>query len=243
MSVFFDRLPVFYINLDEHQDRKKYIEYHFQENKIENYFRVPGINGKEVENKSNLSDSENGCTLSHLKALSLFLETDYNFALICEDDVDLSNSENIDFSFYETLNTHNEEYYCLQLAVIAREEMPVNFLIHRRVFWDFSTAAYIVNRAYASKLIDLYKDDLTFNNFLSRNIYDPRGGIIQSRPVADELVYNSCNTLSLPIFCFKDFEPFVSTTDENKNQVKKSIDQFNYYWSNNKKIDLTIFSV
>jgi GR25 family glycosyltransferase involved in LPS biosynthesis len=240
--VFFNNLPVFYINLQIHKTRKAYIEEHFFQHNVLNVFRVDGVDGTALLNNTDLSGSELGCTLSHIKALQMFLNTDYDFAMICEDDVDISNVKKFEFNFYETLEYYNSEDYCLQLTISSREEVPINFLIHPRTFWDFSTTAYIVNRKYAKKIVDLYKNN-NFDSFIKRQVYDPRGGIIISRPVADELIYNSCKTMSLPLFSFKDVEASVSTADENKRQLKKSIEQFNFHWKNFDKIFIENFRV
>lgn len=238
---FLSNVPVFYINLDKHHDRRLYMENHLRENNIEKYFRVQGIVGSDVGNHTNLSSSEFGCTLSHIKALKCFLETDYEFALICEDDVDLSNIKKINFNFYTTLSIYNPKEYCLQLAVLTREENQINFLIHDRDFYDFSTAAYIVNRKYAEKIVLQYGNDNTFSSFIFRSVVDPRGGVIESRPVADELIYNSCRTRSLPIFTLKDTEPTINVSSENIRQLKESIYKHQSYWKGFKNIPIEVF--
>lgn len=243
MINFLSNVPVFYINLDRDQSRRLYIEKHLKENSIEKYFRVEGIVGNTVDNYTSLSSSELGCTLSHIKALKHFLETEYDFALICEDDVDLSNIKKINFNFYTTLDIHNPEEYCLQVAVLTREEGSINFLMHSRDFYDFSTAAYIVNRNYAKKIVLQYDNDKTFSSFICRHIPDPRGGFIISRPVADELVYNSCQTMSLPIFTIKDTDPTVNTSDENIRQLKQSINKHSLHWKQFSHIPIEVFII
>jgi GR25 family glycosyltransferase involved in LPS biosynthesis len=243
MTNFLSGVPIFYINLDKDVDRKKYIENHFKKNNIHKYFRVSAIDGNDINNVANLSNSEFGCTLSHLSALQSFLKTDFDFAMICEDDIDLSNIKKIGFNFYDTLSMHNPTDYCLQLAVLTREENDINFNIHERGFYDFSTAGYIVNREYATKLIKQYGDDNTFYYFNKRVVVDPRGGEIVSRPVADELVYNSCKTMSLPIFTLNDISPTINTTSENIKQLKTSILKHTKYWEKFKTINIKIFMV
>lgn len=240
--MFFNDLPVFYINLKIHETRKDYIEKHFFQNNVVNVFRVEGVDGKALQNNTSLSGSELGCTLSHIKALQMFLKTSYDFAMVCEDDLDISNVKKIKFSFYQTLKYYNAEDYCLQLTVSSREEIPINFLMHTRTFWDFSTTSYIVNRKYAKKIVDLYKNN-NLDSFVKRQVYDPRGGIITSRPVADELIYNSCKTMSFPLFSFKDIEASVSITDENKKQLKKSIEQFKFHWKKFDQVFIENFKV
>lgn len=236
---FLDDIMVFYINLESNKKRKLYIENHFKDNKIKQYKRVNAIKVDKVESLFHLSLSELGCTLSHIFALKLFLETNQEFAMICEDDINLSNIKKIDFNFYETLKFYNPKYYCLQLTVSTREEMNINFDLHDKTFWDFSTVGYIVNKSYAELIVKKYENGLqAFNN---KVIDDNRGGKIVTRPVADELVYSETLTKTIPIFCFVPGESSINYDDESSRQVLHSINQFNAKWNNVEKISIDIF--
>ena len=241
MSIFFKNLPVYYINLDERTDRKEYVENHFKENNIDKFIRVSGINGHQENYLPHILDNPNfGCTASHIKAMQEFYNSDYEYAFICEDDINLSNLKKINFNFFETLIFFNPDLYCLQTTVLTREDLSINFKLHEREFWDFSTASYIINKKYAKSIIDSYikEDKIFLDNYPSRNIVDYRGGNIITTPVADELVYSLCKTYSLPIFSFIYSKSSIQETNEFYRQIEKSINDFNEYWSKYDIIDL-----
>lgn len=93
---------VYYINMDRSTERKSYILSNLQKMQF-NYFRVSAVDGAalsdaEVDSfvdiqKFNLlrgkeiSKGEIGCYKSHLLAWNAFLESNAEFALICEDDI------------------------------------------------------------------------------------------------------------------------------------------------------------
>lgn len=91
---------VFYINLDQSQDRRAYFEKQARELKL-NYQRIPAVNGREITNISEgvvdgirytndfpkLSFSELACTMSHLKSIRTAYDQKLDMAFICEDDI------------------------------------------------------------------------------------------------------------------------------------------------------------
>lgn len=223
---------IYYINLEKDKQRNNYILNHFKELGINKFNRVDGVYGESVKNKpEEISWSEAGCTASHLKAIQMFIDSDEDFAVICEDDVDLSNISRIGFSFKD-LQITNSHPFCMQLAVLSRIDMEINFNMHNRSFWDFGTTAYILNKTYAKYLINTYKnnDEIVWKNFMSRVVEDPRGGLINTRPVADELIYSLCDVLVYPVVSFVDFESTINNNDEQSLQIKYSINKFNDRW-------------
>ena len=65
--------------------------------------------------------------------------------------------------------------------------------MHRRFVNDFSTACYLITRYHAQKLIDFHVRD---------DKYKIDNGV-KPRAVADDLIYNSGNTFSMPLFLYK----------------------------------------
>ena len=65
--------------------------------------------------------------------------------------------------------------------------------IHNRFVNDFSTACYIITRHHATKLI---------KNHIRGDKYKLDNGV-KPRAVADDLIYNSGLTFSIPIFHYK----------------------------------------
>lgn len=79
---------VCYINLDSRVDRKQHIESELISMNIE-WNRISAITPSqltEIQRQSDINLLALACTRSHIKALENFLATDYQFALILEDD-------------------------------------------------------------------------------------------------------------------------------------------------------------
>lgn len=104
-------IPIFYINLDRSPGRNAYMIAQFKTLKMNDYYRVRGIDGKQFtnikfgkitngentsliplskevtyQNNYNLSNSELGCLLSHIKAINMAYDMKMPYALIMEDD-------------------------------------------------------------------------------------------------------------------------------------------------------------
>jgi GR25 family glycosyltransferase involved in LPS biosynthesis len=244
VNSFIENVDVYYINLKQDVDRKKSIEHDFLINNIKNFTRIEAVDGKKNQILiDGLSFSESGCLLSHLKAIEHFYkESKKEFGIILEDDIDISNIQKINFNFYDTLKYHSPENYCLQLVSLTREELLIDFCFRKRNFWDFSTAAYIINKEYAKNILTTYKLlNNKFENFKTKTVVDPRGGMIHTRPVADELIYSLCDTYIYPIFNIKNVVSSINDNDEQMRQVIHSINLFKNKWNNYKTIRIEDF--
>lgn len=244
MSNFLKDVDIYYINMEKDIERNQYIINHFNINGINNALRIDAVDGQKEKQKINeLSLSESGCSFSHLKAIKYFYEnSNKDFAMICEDDLDINNIQKINFNFYDTLKYHNPEHYCLQLSCVTRTNMEINFTLRLRSFWDFTTTAYIINKKYAKVILDSYHSNISIsNNFISKLIDDPRGHTVKTRPVADELIYSLCDTYVLPIFTVKQFKSSINDNQESYDQTLHSIDLFNDNWSKHRSIGVEVF--
>jgi GR25 family glycosyltransferase involved in LPS biosynthesis len=191
--------PIYCINLDDKQDRWKYMEDQFKYWEIENYTRVSAYDGRQDDLSDiikgcypdNMSSGEVGCTTSHLKALKMFLETDFPCALIMEDDCDLSVASHWGFTWKDFYAKIPYDYDVIQLAIINPAQITIQ--MHRRFVNDFSTACYMITRHHAQKLINLHCRGDKYK-------LDQK---VKPRAVADDLVYNSGNTFAIPLFLYK----------------------------------------
>lgn len=230
--LFFENLPIYYINLDRAPDRMKFFVKQANDLNLKNVFRVNAIDGKDiVSNVPGLSSIQVAVTLSHIKAMFEFLKSDYKFAMICEDDIDFLNAKKINFNFYDIFKKNKSSLVCLQCSIVVREESHVPFKIVNRSKWFFSTSAYIISREYAELIIDKYtfEKNIDLNKFKRSIILDPRGGNMEISPVADQLVYEDI-AMSVGLFTVNLFDPDVSTTDEHTRQFIKSRNDFMMHW-------------
>ena len=189
---------VLWINLDRCTERRKYMEDHLSYWGIKDHHRISGIDGEEYEEylKGTVPDQMNtgelACVMSHLSALKYFVEeTDLDEVVIMEDDVDLSTALYWGFKWVDFMARVPYDWDVVQLAIICTGALHAR--IHKRFVNDFSTACYMITRHHAEKLVkfhcrgDKYKID--------------QG--VKPRAVADDLIYNSGNTYSVPIFLYK----------------------------------------
>jgi len=194
--------PIYYLNLDGQPERRKYLEDHFDYWGIrpDNYTRISGYDGREDDLSGilkgrypeNMTSGEVGCTTSHLKAIKHWYDTsDSPYALIMEDDIDLSLVRCWNFSWNEFMANLPYDWDVIQLAIICTGSIHVK--LHKRFVNDFSTACYMINRHHAEKLIRFHVRD---DKYKLDNGARPRA-------VADDLIYNSGNTYSIPLFLYR----------------------------------------
>ena len=191
--------PIYYINLDGEPERKESIENQFKYWEIENYTRVSAYDGREDDLSDILkgrypqmmSSGEVGCTTSHLKALKMFLETGEPCALIVEDDVDIDIARYWNFTWKEFYSKIPYDWDVVQLAIICTGNLYVK--LHRRFVNDFSTAAYLITRHHAQKLV---------RHHVRGEKYKLDNGV-KPRAVADDLIYNTGVTYAIPLFLYR----------------------------------------
>ena len=192
--------PIYYINLDGEPQRKVYMEAQFKYWEIENYERISAYDGREDDLSDiikgrypeDMTSGEIGCTTSHLKAIKHWYETsDSPVALIMEDDVNFDTVKSWSFTWKDFYARIPYDWDVVQIAIICTGTLYA--VLHKRFVNDFSTACYMINRHHAEKLLkfhvrgDKYKID---------NGCKPRA-------VADDLIYNSGNTYSIPLLLYK----------------------------------------
>jgi hypothetical protein len=220
---------VYYINLDDHTERKEYMEDQFKYWELENYTRISAYDGRNDDLSHILSgvypplmnSGEVGCVTSHLKAIKYWLDTsDSNCAIFMEDDCDLSVAKYWPFTWKDFFCQIPYDYDVIQLAIINPASITIK--LHKRFVNDFSTACYLINRRYAKKLVDLH---------IINEKYKLDNGV-KPRAVADDLIYNSGNTFSIPLFLYR-LELGSSIHDEHIEVFHKSShDALISFWQN-----------
>jgi GR25 family glycosyltransferase involved in LPS biosynthesis len=192
--------PIYYLNLDGQPERKQYMEDQFKYWEIEDYTRISAYDGRDDDLSDILkgkypemmTSGEVGCVTSHLKAIKHWLDTsDSPCAIMMEDDCDLDTIKHWQFTWKEFFAKVPYDYDVVQLAII--NPIQISIKMHKRFVNDFSTACYVISRHYAQKLINLHVRD---------DKYKLDNGV-KPRAVADDLIYNSGNTFSIPLLMYK----------------------------------------
>lgn len=208
-----DNIPYcfYWINLDDAIVRRKHMENIFTKNNIKNC-RVQAIKGQDEK-----LDKQIACTLSHMKAINQFMESNDDVAIICEDDLSFTYRKYWKKSIQDIINNAPKDWEIIQLGAILHEYYIEDFYNSKEEYLPFkkgyySAVAYAINRKGAKKIINL-KLDLT----------DP------DTYVADLLLYLSVKTYSykyLP-FTYKFFNSQIDLeTDEGHIESKARIKDF-----------------
>jgi len=156
---------VYWINLDRARERKYKMEKMFKDiifNNI-NIHRIQAIDGKDkdiqnfikkniyITNKSS-NYLEYACLLSHLNTIREFSESDYDIALILEDDMTLEYKPYWETTIEYIIKNAPQNWEIIQLCYIVRNVIPNKmYTLNEELF--HSTGAYIINKNAAKKFI------------------------------------------------------------------------------------------
>ena len=192
--------PIYCINLDGQPERWQYMEGQFKYWEIENYHRISAYDGRESDlgeilkgrYPDMMTSGEVGCTTSHLKAIRHFVEeTDAPYAIMMEDDCSLDLVRFWNFTWKDFYGRIPYDWDVVQISIICTGDIHIK--IHKRFVNEFSTACYLITRHHATKLLKLHTRG---------NKYKLDNGV-RPRPVADDLIYNSGNTYSIPLLLYR----------------------------------------
>lgn len=195
------KLPqIYWLNLDSENQRREYMEKQFEYWEVENHTRISGYDGR-IDDvcehlsgipPSNMTTSEIGCCMSHLKAIKKFYqETDDDYCLILEDDVVLDIAKYWNFSWRDFFSKLPYDWDCVQLTTICTGNIHVT--LHHYFINDFSAAAYLITRHHAAKII---KNHVRGEKFKLDNGVNPRA-------VSEDTIFGSGKTYSIPIFLYR----------------------------------------
>jgi GR25 family glycosyltransferase involved in LPS biosynthesis len=205
---------VYWINLDRSPERKKNMEKMFKDNVFngipnERISAVDGNNEDKVYDlftvyNYNVGPKEYACTLSHLNTIKQFNESNYDVALILEDDCTLELKKYWKISIKEIMQNAPSDWEIIMLNYII---LPGND--HPFLKWNndydsdytevlpSSCLSYIINKKGSNKIIKIENNKY----ILSDNIHH----------VADSYVYKSAKT-----YCYK-YPMFIYPKDNNSN--------------------------
>jgi GR25 family glycosyltransferase involved in LPS biosynthesis len=228
--------PIYVINMERSEDRKEYIEDHFKKYGVSEYIFIDAIDGSKEDlneyinnlDKLTVSNNEISCGMSHLKAISQWLETsDSEYAIIMEDDVSLETTDFWNFNWKDFFNSVDKKYDILQLAIT--NNFTTNTRLHLREYLDWCAAVYLIKRSYAEKLVNKYDQDGKYTFSTNRFLSVPEG-----------VVYTGSLCYSIPLFTYTtQFESALN--QEHVNTIHTSSrNQTLSYWQQNSmfKLDL-----
>ena len=196
LKKFFNINPMIYwINLETSVDRRNSMLEQLKQIKYQK--RVDGIVEPEFNFNSKLSSkSEAGCLNSHIRAMKESLKDDlYDFAIICEDDINFRNTELFYERIFYYIKTAPKDWEILQLFNINLSLLNTNVKNSDLLSWSkwksssYSTMIYVVKKTAIRMILSKFDK----SNFRKQ------------RCIADEFIYRCARTYSvkLPYFLEK----------------------------------------
>jgi GR25 family glycosyltransferase involved in LPS biosynthesis len=144
-------IPTIYINLEHRKDRNESVLKELSKIKILNAERFNAIEMK---------NGAIGCTLSHIKCIEIAIKRNYDYIMICEDDIEILNPS----LFVENINKFLNSQIEWDVVLIAGNNMiPYNFVTDYciKIYNCLTTTGYIVKNKYFSTLLNNYKEGVT----------------------------------------------------------------------------------
>ena len=142
------KIPVLYINLEKRKDRNQWVLNELSKINIKNPQRFNAIETK---------NGAVGCSLSHIKCLELAINNNYEYVMICEDDVEIIDAELFTNNINKFLNSNID----WDVVLIAGNNMlpftlTTPFCI--KIYNCITTTGYIVKKHYFESLLNNYKE-------------------------------------------------------------------------------------
>ena len=148
--MWFNKIPVIYINLDSRPDRNEHVKEQLDKVGFKTYERFRAI---QMENGAL------GCSMSHLKCLEFAKKNNFESIFICEDDIEFLDPS----LFLKQIQGFLDSGIEWDVILVAGNNMlpytPVNNNCIK-VFNCQTTTGYIVKKAYYDKLMQNYKDGI-----------------------------------------------------------------------------------
>jgi GR25 family glycosyltransferase involved in LPS biosynthesis len=196
-----------WINLERSQTRKIYMENILSSINIDNQ-RINAIDGNEMKDFNythNISNSEIGCLLSHIKAISSLKDINGDYFMICEDDIVLNNSKLFD----KTLEDIIKE--APPFDILLLQKITFQIVNDKYIKWSdsiYGTSCYIITKEGRDKLLNEIA-----------NYYDDKINIYKTVEEADKFIYRHLNTL---VYKYN----FITTKDDQDSTIHNSHMEF-----------------
>ena len=156
---------VYWINLDRATERKTKMEEMFTDQIFKNTIiqRIQAVDGKDPKIKSIIkqnilqtntssNDLEYACLLSHLHTIREFSESNYDIALILEDDMTLEYKSKWNTTIENIIQNAPKDWEIIQLCYIIKDKIPnETYMLNKENF--HSTGAYIIHKNVAKKFM------------------------------------------------------------------------------------------
>ena len=157
---------IYWINLDRSTDRRERMEKLLTDSSFDGIptERIPAFDGKTnakgifdklLINKKTMTNSEYGCLLSHLETIRKFDESDYNIALILEDDATLEFKKYWNKTVVSIMKDAPPDWDIILLCFITVENIDLNETTNYEIAYHkyYSSMSYLINKNGSRKLM------------------------------------------------------------------------------------------
>ena len=206
------------INLERRKDRKEIMINKFKDNKLYEYQFYKAIDGKLLEsseyiyklflnNDFNYTKSVIGAALSHYNIWKLLVDSDYDFFIVYEDDIDFTdnykyklnyilNKINFDVCDYTLLGYIMFSHLHKKYKHIYDDSNEENIKISKlnRELYIGSAFSYIITKKGATKILDYFKEngikygiDYAISKVPTLNMFETQPHLIFTKWVEDSL--------------------------------------------------------
>lgn len=194
--------PVYWLTTPKATDRQQNTLVNFQNHGIIDHTMVYGYDVNDFDMSivtgpyfNEMKTVEIVISVSHLKMIKKWYEeTDAEYGLFFEDDINLETVNYWNFSWDEFINDLPYNWNIIQLVVV-KEKMPDDLGLMKKTNRYWSACAYLVTRKYAERLINTYtREDDTYDI----NVKNDKNAI----PYAENIIYflGEPDAYSVPLF-------------------------------------------
>lgn len=199
-SKFVINIPIYWINLSRSIKRKEKIMEKIEKMNIYQNKRIDAIDGKNLSYYNfdipikyflHTSNNELACTFSHLKAIFTAYYNKEKYVIVCEDDICFELLNYSKYSFNSLIAKAPKDWEIIQLSTSNIKQL--NILLKLKddfVKWNSSnwgSYSYLLNRKGMTKIVEKFSKN--------RILYLPND--INTKVVADLIIYNQCNSYTL----------------------------------------------
>jgi GR25 family glycosyltransferase involved in LPS biosynthesis len=214
-------MAVYWINMDRSKERRENMLNVLKDSAFDGMtkHRIEAFDGtnptteKKMRTMIDMTDKatvkEYACLLSHLKTILLFSKSNYEYALILEDDASIEYKPFWKKTFMECIKKAPSDWEIVQLCFFGHK-LPTQLYSSKH---HYSTTAYIIRKTAAKKLIKQMQPLFTLDNTLI--------------PVSDVYIYKVLKTYvyRYPFFTFENKDTTIFDKKEliGRNKSKQTL--------------------
>jgi hypothetical protein len=246
-----DGIPkIYYLNLDEREDRKTHMETQFKNWNINNYERVSTsrfLQSKKSEWEHLLLDTELiqtysdlSANLNHIKTIIDWYDNDTSeYCIIMEDDVNIDIAKYWTFDWNILMENLPYNWDCIQLYTSRFDKISMH--LKPRMPDSYSSSCYMITRHFAKKLKSLHYFDGKYKLHINtKDISIPE----YEYGTSDFFLYGLGVTYTLPIFNLnKKLKSSATSVNIWSDTIEELCSEAIEYWWFNHSSNNTIFDL